>query len=246
MTQQEAGLTIRQYRPEDREQVRQICRETAYRNRGYALFFEDGQLFADYWTRYYLEYEADLSFVVEREGEVVGYLLGCADSARFLKIMKRKILPKIVLKLTWGIVTLRYRRLKTYRFIRWLVFKSWREVPAIPVDRFPAHYHLNLKRDGRFKGGFSGLLQRFLDELERRGIPGLYGIVLEPKKGGIISKMFSAVGEVGLKEEYFAECPTTMYRDVLRDDTPMVNRIYASRLEIYRRFVEFAAARYNL
>jgi hypothetical protein len=246
MTDEKSELHIRPYRPADRQAVRQICLKTAYRNRGYRLFFEDGELFADYWTGYYLDYNPELSFVAEREGEVVGYLLGCGDSHHFLKVMKRQILPGIVFKLAWRILRLRYRRLKTFRFIGWLLWRSWREVPPIPLDRFPAHYHLNLLPGGRFKHGFSALLLRFLDELERRGVPGLYGIVLEPKKGGIISKMFRAVAAVGLKEEYFRECPTTMYRSVLKDDTPMVNRIYASNLTIYRRFVEYAAARYNL
>ena len=62
---------IRPYRAEDREAVRQICRTTAYRNRGSDAVFEDGEVFADYWTRYYTDYEPESCLIVEEDGEVV-------------------------------------------------------------------------------------------------------------------------------------------------------------------------------
>ena len=58
--------TIRPYRPADRETVREICRRTAYRNLGYAAVFEDGELFADYWTRYYTDFEPESAWEIGR------------------------------------------------------------------------------------------------------------------------------------------------------------------------------------
>ena len=79
----ESKLEIRPYRAEDRQVIREICCKTAFRNRGCELFFEDKELFADYGTNYYLEYETDLCFTAELDGKVVGYLLGSSDFKHF-------------------------------------------------------------------------------------------------------------------------------------------------------------------
>lgn len=239
-------LLIRPYHPDDRGVIRNICLKTAFRNRGHDLFFEDGDVFADYWVDGYLLSEPDLCFVAEKEKKVVGYLLGCSDSIRMLKIMKKKIFPKVAFKLIKRLITFQYRNSLSYRTLRWALFKSWKEVPPVPRDRFPAHYHSNISRDGIRMLGYSSLLLRFLDELEKKGIPGLYGILLEPKSGGIFSKLFSKMNSLGYKEEFYSECPTAMYKDVLGDPTPMVNRVYASSLEMYRPFVLYIRKRYNI
>jgi len=245
-TRTRSKLKIRSYCSEDREAVRTICKITAFRNRGYSIFFEDGELFADYWTDAYLRFEPDLCFVAEKEGKVVGYLLGCSDSNRFFNLMKKKILPELLIKLLSRLLTFRYRDPQTFRSLRWAILKSRKEFPLIPLDRFPAHFHANIMREGSFQQGYSTLLLRFLDELEKRSVPGLYGIVLEPVAGGTFSKLFSKVNAIGLKKEYYSESPSSMYKFVLHDQTPMVNRVYASSLEIYRGFVHYISKCYNL
>ena len=54
------------------------------------------------------------------------------------------------------------------------------------------------------------------------------------------------MNSLGFKEEYYDECATTMFKEVLGDPTPMVNRVYASSLEIYREFVLYVRKRYNM
>lgn len=239
-------LTIRLYRKEDRPAIREIFCKTAFRNRGSDFFFEDGELFADYWTNYYLEYELDLCFTAEIDGKIVGYLLGSSDYKHFEKTMKRKILPPIILKFLGRLLTFRYRRKKTYRYLRWVFLKSWREMPPIPYERFPAHYHSNILREGAFKHGFSQLLFRYLDELEARGVPGMYGIVLEPAKGGWMSKLLDKARDRKIgKEDYSKECPTSLYKDVLKDPAPMVNRVYGCSIETYRNFVRYVRKYYK-
>jgi hypothetical protein len=238
-------LKIRPYSSEDKQTIREICKRTAFRNRGYELLFEDGELFADYWTEYYLKYESDLCFVAEKENKVVGYLLGCSDSRKFLYIMKKRILPKIIIKLIWRLLTIQYRNKKTYRYIYWTFVKSWREVLPIPYKKFPAHYHSNILPEGAFRQGFSQLLFRFLDELESRDIPGLYGIVIEPKDGGWFSKLAKKIELLGVRPEYFHENTSTLFRYVLKDKTPMVNRIFASSIDSYREFVKFVNKKYR-
>jgi len=239
-------LTIRPYRPADRDAVRTICRETAFRNRGSDIFFPDGELIADYWTGYYLRYEADSCLVAEKGGRVVGYLLGCPDSLRFVRLFKRAVLPVILFKLLGRFFTLRYRTPQAYRCLRWLLWRSWREVPRVPMDRFSAHYHANVLREASFQNGFTGLVERFLNELDARGIYGIYGIVPEPVAGGWFSKLVAKAGEVGLKPEFLQSFDTSMYRDVMGSDTPMVHRVFAASVANYREFLHFIRERYHL
>ena len=58
-----AGAIIRAYRPSDRDAVRDIACRTAFRNRGFESLVPDAELFADYWTRYYTDYEPRLLLV---------------------------------------------------------------------------------------------------------------------------------------------------------------------------------------
>src|SRR5690554_5943019 len=65
---------VRPYALADRPAVREICRSTAYRGRGSAAVFEDGELFADYWSSYYTDHEPESCLVLELDGAVIGYL----------------------------------------------------------------------------------------------------------------------------------------------------------------------------
>lgn len=243
---EKSELTIRPYKKEDRGTIREICCNTAFRNRGCDAFFEDRDIFADYWTNYYLEYEPDLCFTAELDGEIVGYLLGSSDYDHFESTMKKKILPPILLKLLRRLLTLRYRKKMTYLYVRWGIFTSWREMPPIPCERFPAHYHCNILRKGAFKQGFSRLLFRYLDELEKKGVPGIYGIVLEPAKGGWMTKLLDKARDKRIgKEEYAEESPTSLFKIVLKDPTPMVNRVYGCSIETYRSFVSYVKKYYK-
>src|SRR3984893_16288070 len=69
-------LTIRSYRSSDREAVRKLCCETGFLGEPIDPVYEDRQLFADFLTTYYTDWEPASSFVAEIEGEIRGYLLG--------------------------------------------------------------------------------------------------------------------------------------------------------------------------
>jgi hypothetical protein len=240
-------LSLRPYRPSDRTAVRRICLETAFRYRGIEEFFEDRELFADYWTNYYLRFEADLCFVLENEEtEVVGYLLGCPNSSLMFRRMKTRILPGITARMILRLLTFRYKKSQTIRYIRWMLFNSWREIPPIPLARFPAHYHLNVLKKAAFQGGFSRLLLHYLDRLEELGVSGIYGVVLEPESGGFFTRLAKRIKPLsGVEQDYFWEGPSSLYKIVLKDKTPMVNRVYASTVSAYKTFIMYIAQRFG-
>ena len=72
MARERAEAVIRPYRAADRDAVRAINIRTAYRNKGAEWLFEDTEVHADYWTRFYTDIRPGDTRIVEIGGEVVG------------------------------------------------------------------------------------------------------------------------------------------------------------------------------
>ena len=241
--------TIRPYEQGDREAVRQICRTTAYRNRGSDSVFEDGKLFADYWTRYYTDFEPESCLVVEEDGEVIGYLLGCKDTREHIRIMARKIVPAVLARAFWKLATFQYRKRSSRRMLYWLMTRGWREAPEIPLERFPAHYHCNILRRGYGKHYYSDLALRFLDQLDGAGVPGLHGQIEEAASGGPWRRMVEGFLEHtgrAAELELFAEKPSTFQHYVLGVDKPMVNRAWGAKTDDYRQWMSWTGETFRL
>ena len=76
------AFTIRSFRASDRAAVRRLCCQTGFLGTPIDPVYEDRQLFADFLTTYYTEWEPESSFVIESEGEIHGYLLGCRKPSK--------------------------------------------------------------------------------------------------------------------------------------------------------------------
>lgn len=243
----EASATIRPYAPADREAVREICRRTAYRNRGSAAVFEDDELFADYWTRYYTDFEPESCLVLEEDGRIIGYLMGTTDAIRHQRVMARRIVPAILARAFWRLATFRYRKPATRRMLWWLVSRGWREEPHVPLDRYPAHYHCNILREGYGKGYYTAMALKFLDRLDALGVTGLHGQVEEAETGGPWRQMTSAYEEVqGRFADFFAEKPSTFQNVVLGSDRKLVNRAFGATVADYRGWLVWTAKKYHM
>jgi hypothetical protein len=242
-----AGL-IRPYRAEDREIVREICRKTAYRNRGSASVIEDGELFADYWTKYYTDCEPESAFVLEEDGQVIGYLLGCADTAKLQRVMARRIVPSVLARAIFRLLTFRYHDPNSRRMLYWLLRYGWQEDPHVPLDRYPAHYHCNILRKGYGKGYYSALGLYFLDRIQERGIDRLHGQVQEPAQGGPWDRTLETYSQNFDTSpiEYSAEKPSTFQRYMFGIEKPMVNKAWASNIEAYRGWLVWTAEKYHM
>ena len=178
-------LRIRPYRRRDRAQIRHLICATALRGRPLATFFEDDQVLVKLFMDYYLSYEPESCFVAESEGRVVGYIMGCTDSRRYLRVVLFRYGPQLLARLLLRLVTARYRRLTTYRTLWWALVRAWREVPGADLRKFPAHVHLGVDQELRTAGfAFYVCLVRLGDALIRdlraRGVRGLHGQIAEP------------------------------------------------------------------
>jgi len=163
-------VKIRKYRLEDRQTVRDICCDTGFLGNRIDPIFNDKELFADLFTRYYTDEEPESAFVAEYEGEVIGYLLGCKNGKKFKRFMTYIILANLP-KLIWRYFT-RYNR-EGRKYAKWMLFRGLRETPEIP--RKAAHLHFNLKKKYRGMGIGKKLINIFFEYLRQNGINKVYG-----------------------------------------------------------------------
>ncbi|MCS5713803.1 GNAT family N-acetyltransferase [Herbiconiux sp. CPCC 205716] len=81
-----APLTLRAFdpaRPGDRAAVLAICVRTGDAGRDATALHPDPRVLTDRWAAPYLDLEPELAVLAELDGDVLGYVLGTADTARF-------------------------------------------------------------------------------------------------------------------------------------------------------------------
>ncbi len=187
MSEARRQFTIRKFRPEDRARVRHLCGETGFLGNPIDPVFEDRELFADYLTAYYTDWEPESSFVLEVDGELRGYLLG---SRHPLRQQLYNIYQNASIFLR-GI--LRYPRYSdaSRAFVKWIICNGWREVPASP--RRCAHFHINLLPDARNVPTTRALMDAYLQYLADRGEKQVYGqmVTFESRRN---TRMFERYG----------------------------------------------------
>jgi hypothetical protein len=181
------AFTIRSYRASDREAVRRLCCETGFLGEPIDPVYEDRQLFADFLTTYYTDWEPESSFVLEVDGEIRGYLLG---SRKPLRNQLYSFWQNISLFFKASTRYFRYNQ-RSRRFIGWTLTHGWREVPAAP-RRVP-HFHINLLPEARKMSTTRGLMSAYLSYLYRRGEKRVYGqiVTFESRRG---EKLFERYG----------------------------------------------------
>lgn len=181
-------ITIRPYQPADRPAIRAICADTGFLGDPVDPVFEDRETFADFLTSYYTDAEPETSVVLEDCGQVVGYILGSRfpDRARRFWLQHG---PPLALRVFFRYLF--HYRPASRRYIRWLLWRGWRETPKAP-DRM-AHFHINLLPPYRNVAQTRALIDFFLARLAAAGEPAVYGqmITFHNRRG---ARMFARYG----------------------------------------------------
>ena len=165
-------VRLRPYSQQDWLAIRHLCCETGFLGQPIEPLFEDRELFADLFTRPYLEHQSEWALVAESEGRVVGYLLGAVSRGFERKLLRSGV--RTTARMLWRLLTGRYVRHPPSRhFVRWLLTVGYREQPRHPLNS--AHFHWDLEH--RFRG--RGLAQRLWSVYEKRlrnaGVGRCYG-----------------------------------------------------------------------
>jgi hypothetical protein len=186
-TVRDEAYIIRNYRASDREAVRSLCCQTGFLGEPIDPVYEDRELFADFLTTYYTDHEPESCFVLELDGELRGYLLGCR---RPFVNQLYSLYQNVVLFLRALLRYFRYNS-RSRRFIRWTLVHGWREVPAAP--RRTPHFHINLLASARKISTTRALMSAYLSYLYKRGEKRVYGqmVTFESRRG---EKMFERYG----------------------------------------------------
>lgn len=194
--------TIRKFLPTDREIVRKLCCDTGFLGNAIDPVFEDRELFADYLTAYYTDWEPQSAFVIEIDGEVMGYLLGSRHPTRQ---QVYNFYNNIALFLR-GVFRYPNYNAASKKFVRWILTQAWKEVPAAP--RKTAHFHINLLPEARSVTSTRALMDSYLKYLHENGEKAVYGqmVVFEDRRG---TKMFERYGFKVLNK-----MEITKYRDI--------------------------------
>jgi ribosomal protein S18 acetylase RimI-like enzyme len=181
-------VIVRPFQENDRPRVREIARNTGQKGNPTNRFFEDEEVVPILFADYYMDYEPESCFVAEVDGEVGGYMLGCKDTRNYNRVVMWRIAPRLIARVLWKVLTLQYRRKRTYMTLLWLVTRAWREVPSAPIDEYPAHVHVNIDAGFRAYGLGKKLADAMVAHLKDRGVRGLHGIIVEPEDNDLMTR----------------------------------------------------------
>lgn len=184
-------VAIRPYRPSDRAAVRRVCFETGYMGEPVAWMWRDEESFADLFSGYWTDHEADSALVAEVDGAVAGYLLGCDDTRRVgnpAAMMGRHMVRRGLL-LRPGTAGVMWRMIGDAA-----VGAARHDLPPASVydERWPAHLHIDLLPVCRGRGVGAALVRRWLDTLRTRGVPGCHLETMAENHGAVA--FFTAMG----------------------------------------------------
>ena len=161
------SVEVRPYRLEDRAAIRKICYATGLLGNPMTALVPDQELFADLWTAAYTDGFPELALVATLEGETIGYVFGVADARELSAVYLRRVLPLVLGRLLRG----QYRSWRTS--LSHLFRLALEPAMHAPLAQFPAHLHINLLESARGHGLGRRLLERFLTQLEARGVLGV-------------------------------------------------------------------------
>src|SRR5260221_10761844 len=220
----EKRFTLRSYQAADRARIRTLCCETGFLGNPIDPVFEDRELFADYLTAYYTDWEPESAFVLLVNGDIRGYLLGSRHPWR----QQLYNLYNNVALFLRGLF--RYPRYgaASKKFVQWILRTAWREVPAAP--RRTAHFHINLAPDARQLLASRSLTDQYLKYLHGHGEKRVYGqmVVFEDRRG---EKMFERYGFKVLNKaeitKYRDLHPHPVYLCTIIKDLEENNQLYA-------------------
>lgn len=172
------GLLIRPYQASDHDAVYDVCVRTGDSGGDARGLFPNDDLLPDIYAGPYLYLEPELALVLDDRGSAVGYVIGTADTARFVRRYRREWLPTLGGRhpeLAGGPASPHDQRLaELYHPERMLVGE---------LTAYPAHLHIDVLPDYQRGGYGRRLIETFLDAVWRAGAGGVHLAVASANTG---------------------------------------------------------------
>ena len=158
--------SIRPYRPEDHDDVYEVCVRTAANGGDARGLYSDDDLMPDVYAGPYLQLEPELAFVVDTGHHVAGYVLGAADTAGFVQRYQGEWLPSFAARYPRQAPTAEEQHVVDAGYT-----PSRMLIPEL--DEYPAHLHIDLLPELQGQGYGRRLIRVILAALRERGVPAL-------------------------------------------------------------------------
>jgi len=165
-------FTIRPARPADEFAAYRVCLETGDDGQdGTPSYRDDPDALPRIFVGPYFAFAPDLAWVVEDEAGVCGYCLAAADSVAFYECYERQWRPDLVARFPAPTgVPASWTRAQQ---IHHLYHHPDHHIPG-PPGLYPAHVHIDLLPRAQGRGLGKKMIGIILDELRRRGLPGVH------------------------------------------------------------------------
>jgi ribosomal protein S18 acetylase RimI-like enzyme len=189
-------IQIRAYQPTFLPDLYRICLETGDSGADASSQFSDPEILGAFYAAPYAVLEPDLTFVLQDEAGICGYILGTRDSLAYATWMEREWLP------AWrNKHPMPDPNDNTYqaRMIR-LIHHGYTPYDCVP--EYPAHLHIDLLPRAQSQGWGRALMKTFLERLRSVGVPGVHLGVGASNVGAIA--FYERIGFERLESNEFA------------------------------------------
>jgi GNAT superfamily N-acetyltransferase len=173
---QAPGLVRRAATAGDWHAIRSLCCRTG--NGGDPIDPARWPLFAELWIGPYQRLVPEWTYVAEADGQVVGYLTGCPNTAAFQRARRHRVtLPLLVAiafrRYPWNADARRAVSL-ALRVKRGVESRLAATRPREDPRAYPAHLHMNVEAPYRRRGIGAALMERYTSDLVAAGVLGVH------------------------------------------------------------------------
>lgn len=165
-------IIVRPYQSSDRRAVFHIAADTAFFGAPIEIFLDDRRLFCDAFYRYYTDFEPQHGWVADDGQTDVGFLMGCTDTRVHDEVFRKKILPGVVKDVLRGCYQLGTKTIRYSLTQMWAALSG--NFAKVDLALYPAHLHINVVAATRGSGIGFRLMEAYLEQLRRLGLPGVH------------------------------------------------------------------------
>jgi ribosomal protein S18 acetylase RimI-like enzyme len=161
--------TIRRFRDGDVSALYDVCVRTADTGEDASGQYSTDELSGDIFVGPYVHLEPERAFVLDNGERAVGYCLGTADTAGFVRAHRQQWIPRMKERYAEPAVEPATEEEWLLRFL----FHPERMLRPELAD-YPAHLHIDLLPDYQGAGHGRRLIQAFLDAAAAAGAPAVH------------------------------------------------------------------------
>lgn len=175
---------LRSYGPGDRDAVYDVCVRTADAGGDSRHLYPDSDLVPSIFAGPYVELEPDLAFVLDDgEGRAVGYVLGVADTERFVAAFRERWLPVVGDRYPAPEVDPGAEGTRTPSEVMAGLLHDPERMVLGELGAYPAHLHIDLLPRWQGRGYGRALIHTLLDALRAKGVGAVHLSMLTANTG---------------------------------------------------------------